>query len=439
MELGGQTVAGVLLAVAFGAVALIAPGRAVYLLAVLGVFRTFQAFVFAGSRVEQGLFPAEIMATVCLGLAILQSASGHRSPTPPEIDRPFLWLIGVAVVSLVVNLYWIDPAVNRIHVKPLVSVGQILLLVWPLALYRFVARSVDTEATPRRLLAVIAVLAAPSLLVPMASAPWRSALSWSVYFGLAAAPFCFAQMFFVRSRIARLGLLALAVAPAVNGLYIGKTFLYGFVGVFVSAICVIRAPRLALASLVFAAGTYVALIVPLTGSLLPGPLEQLVATERQQGSWGGASGRLQLAIDTVTIWSRHPMLGVGPGNSWPYMHRYSVIDTPHNQYLNVLLETGLAGLVAFVALLLGCLRVGWRLYQSAQSDFIEMFALGWLGYFLGMVLGGLTGDFVLHSIRNGGLELFTGFYLQWVMLGLLVALSRLSARAAAAGPQVRAA
>jgi O-antigen ligase len=111
------------------------------------------------------------------------------------------------------------------------------------------------------------------------------------------------------------------------------------------------------------------------------------------------------------------------------MNHYSVIDTPHNQYLNVLLETGLAGLVAFLALLIGCLRVGWRLYRTANSRFVEMFALGWLGYFAGMVAGGMTGDFILHSIRNGGLELFTGFYLQWVMLGMLVGLDRLEASA----------
>ena len=45
--------------------------------------------------------------------------------------------------------------------------------------------------------------------------------------------------------------------------------------------------------------------------------------------------------------------------------------------------------------------------------------------FAGLVVGGVTGDFMIHSIRNGGLELFSGYYLQWVLLGGVVAVDRL--------------
>jgi hypothetical protein len=41
-----------------------------------------------------------------------------------------------------------------------------------------------------------------------------------------------------------------------------------------------------------------------------------------------------------------------------------------------------------------------------------------------MVVGSLTGDFMVHSVRNGGLELFSGYYLQWVLLGALVSVAR---------------
>jgi O-antigen ligase len=369
------------------------------------------------------------MASVCLGLVALDALSGRPAVTPRAIDRPFVLLLAAATFSFVVNLFAVDPAINRAHLKPLVSVGQLLLLAWPMAVYLFVARHVVSETTARHLLATLTVLAIPSVLVPFATGDLRSSLRWSVYFGLAVTPFCFAQMFFVRSSLGRVGLALLALTPAINGLFIGKAFLYGFVAVFVCVISLIRVPRLAIAGMVAGAGLYLSVIVPINGSLVPGPMARLVSLEEQQGSWGGRSGRVQLAIDTVRIWSEHPIVGVGPGNNWPYMNHYSVIDTPHNQYLNVLLETGLAGLVAFLALLIGCLRVGWRLYRTANSRFVEMFALGWLGYFAGMVAGGMTGDFILHSIRNGGLELFTGFYLQWVMLGMLVGLDRLEASA----------
>ena len=32
---------------------------------------------------------------------------------------------------------------------------------------------------------------------------------------------------------------------------------------------------------------------------------------------------------------------------------------------------------------------------------------------------------MIHSIRNGGLELFSGYYLQWVLLGGMVAVGRI--------------
>jgi O-antigen ligase len=432
------SVCGVCLALAFGLVVIVSPRRALFVLTILGSLELFQAFAISGSRIQQGFFPIQIMASIAAIAVAFRVLAGERPPTR-QIDRAFVAMIGISALSLGVNLFWIDPAVNAAHVKTLVSVGQIALLVWPFAIYQFVARSLDSEQTARRLLLTVIVLAIPSIAIPFAPDGFRQDFRWSVYFGLAAAPFCFAQLFFVRSRLLRIGLFALAVIPAINGIFIGKTFLYAYVAVFVTTICLIRVPRLVVAAGTIAAGIYLSVFVPVTGSILPGSVQGLVKLEESQGSWGGRSGRVQLAIDALTIWKSHPALGVGPGNSWPYMHHYSAIDTPHNQYLNILLEVGLCGLTAFLLILMRCLRLGWELYHSARSLFSQQFALGWLGYFAGMTLGGLTGDFVLHSIRNSGLELFTGFYLQWVMLGVLAGLTKLDAVEPAAQPEVQAA
>jgi O-antigen ligase len=434
-----DSIAGIGLALVFGVIAMISPRRAVYVLAIVGGLQLFQAFMFAGSRIQQGFFPIEVMASVAALLVLLRALGPEGPWVAPQVDKAFVGLIVLAAVSLVWNQFWLDPAINAAHVKPLVSVGQIALIVWPLATYQFVARSLDGERTARRLLTTVTVLAVPSVIVPFASEDILRAFRWSVYFGLAAAPFCFAQLFYTRSRLLRAGLFVLAVIPAVNGIFIGKTFLYAYVAVFMAAIGAIRAPRLLIGAGIIVAGLYFSIFVPISGSILPGSVQGLVTLEEKQGSWGGKSGRAQLAVDALGIWTDHPALGVGPGNSWPYMHHYSVIDTPHNQYLNVLLELGLCGLVAFLLLLAGCLRIGWRLYHSTRSVFAEQFALGWLGYFAGMTLGGLTGDFMLHSIRNGGLGLFTGFYMQWIMLGVLVGLTRLEASADEATLQERAA
>ena len=75
-------------------------------------------------------------------------------------------------------------------------------------------------------------------------------------------------------------------------------------------------------------------------------------------------------------------------------------------------------------------RTGLRIYRGATHPVHRSFALGWLGMFAGMVAGGVTGDFMIHSIRNGGIELFSGYYLQWVLLGGLAAIPALETRPA---------
>ena len=142
-------------------------------------------------------------------------------------------------------------------------------------------------------------------------------------------------------------------------------------------------------------------------------------------SYGGATGRGGLALAALSIWLEAPLLGVGPGNSYIYMLQRSPIGTPHNQYLNILVEFGIVGLVAWLVFLVAAWRTGLRIYRDATHPVHRSFALGWLGMFAGMVAGGVTGDFMIHSIRNGGIELFSGYYLQWVLLGGLAAIPAL--------------
>ena len=110
-----ETIAGVCLAFAFGIVALTAARRALYVLAVVGALQLFQAFVFAGSRIQQGLFPIEVMASVAALLVALRVFGGERLYLAREIDRPFFALLAIAALSLVVNLFWVDPAINVAH------------------------------------------------------------------------------------------------------------------------------------------------------------------------------------------------------------------------------------------------------------------------------------------------------------------------------------
>jgi O-antigen ligase len=154
--------------------------------------------------------------------------------------------------------------------------------------------------------------------------------------------------------------------------------------------------------------------------LTPGFVRHLVKEEEEQQSIGGKGGRDQLIRDGLGIWSRSPVLGVGPGNNYPYMLRYSALGTAHNQYVNILIELGAIGLVCFAVFAYQALRLGLALWRRARVPSHRKLVLSWLGIFGGFLAGGFFGDFMLPSIRNSGLELFAEFYVQWIVLGLIV-------------------
>jgi O-antigen ligase len=110
------------------------------------------------------------------------------------------------------------------------------------------------------------------------------------------------------------------------------------------------------------------------------------------------------------------------------MHTYSGLDTPHNQYSNVLLELGITGFACLLAFVVGAFKTGLRLLQISQVAYHRHFIIGWLGLFAGLVASAFTGDVMLPSIRNSGLWTFTAAYLQWILLGLMVSLARIEYR-----------
>ena len=225
--------------------------------------------------------------------------------------------------------------------------------------------------------------------------------------------------------VARLFYVGVALLPFGVGIGTGKAFLYCYVAAAVGTIMWVRASRLvAVGTGAVAAAALIGVIV-VGDQLFTKPVQDLLDKERSQSSYGGSSGRGALALDALSIWQEAPFLGVGPGNSYIYMLQRAPIGTPHNQYLNILVEFGLLGLAGWLAFIVVAFRTGLRVYRRTTTPAHKTFVLGWLGMFAGLVVGGVTGDFMIHSIRNGGLELFSGYYLQWVLLGGVVTVDRL--------------
>jgi hypothetical protein len=415
--------AGALITLVFAFIAFRRPARGVGLYAILGATPPLmQIGAFSGRTITQGLLLAEVLATVLVLAWLFRRPGGARVAATP-FNGPLLLFALVGVASLAAAQASPDPRVER-DVTFLVSLGQVLLIIWPIGVYFVAANAIDHPRQIGRLCRAILWLAPAQFAMLVLPVEWRPPLAWAWTFGLFAVPVALVAATSASSPLHRLFYISIALVPLVRGVVTGKAFLYVFVLAAIVAISWVRNPRLLIGT-GGSIATIVLLVVSLGGTrLVSEPFERLIAIEREQKSWGGRSGRVELGRVAFGIWSEAPVLGVGPGNSYVYMLQRGKIGTPHNQYLNILVEFGIVGLAVWLWFLVQTWRTSLNVYRRTRDPQLKTFTLIWLGTFAGMVVGSLTGDFMVHSVRNGGLELFSGYYLQWVLLGALVSVAR---------------
>lgn len=104
--------------------------------------------------------------------------------------------------------------------------------------------------------------------------------------------------------------------------------------------------------------------------------------------------------DALRVWSKHPVLGVGPGNFWVYDQVFTRLPralrncnstglcVAHNAYLQALGELGPIGLFFFVAFPIVIIVLALLLYRRAyiprkrSSDHVFLSIAGWLSFSL---------------------------------------------------------
>lgn len=405
--------------------------RALALLTAVGVFQRVQIGAFSGQQMVQGLLPVEVLTMALIGVWVIKHrVVGHKPLVRCAFMSPLFLLFPASFLSLAVGFTWFDTSIPLDHMKVSVALGQIAILLWACGLFLVVANSADDRATIKRICRVILWLASPAILLLVVPVDARRYLDWSMVFALPAASLAAAELFETTSLLRRLGLVMLVVAPLAYGFATDKAFFYVYVIVSTTVIVALRARWMLLPLGMFSIAAYLLVAVAVSDSVVPGVVRELIQSETRQQSLGGRGGRGQLIADGLGVWSRFPIAGVGPGNNYPYMLRYSTLGTSHNQYVNLLMELGLIGFACFAVFAIRATQSGWRLWRGARDPFHRQLALAWLGLFMAMLVGGFFGDFMIPSIRNGGIELFGLYYVQWIVLGLVVAATALERRTA---------
>jgi O-antigen ligase len=150
-----------------------------------------------------------------------------------------------------------------------------------------------------------------------------------------------------------------------------------------------------------------------------------IATE--QWSW---STRLEAWRIVLEISKASPIFGLGFGNYHfyvkliPLMGWYSTFNS-HNQYVDLIAQTGVLGLGCFLWLIGETGALGWRLRRQVPDGFATAYVYGALGGLVGVLVSAGLVDWVLPFVYNIGLTGFRASVLAWVFLGGLVSLEQI--------------
>jgi len=104
-----------------------------------------------------------------------------------------------------------------------------------------------------------------------------------------------------------------------------------------------------------------------------------------------AAARLSLWEEGMRVFEGDPIFGTG-FNTYMYTSHVGGYSDTHNVYVKVLVETGLSGLVLFVAIYWKLFQVGFRLYRTADDPFFSSIGLGLAALMVAVVIANMFGD-----------------------------------------------
>jgi hypothetical protein len=136
----------------------------------------------------------------------------------------------------------------------------------------------------------------------------------------------------------------------------------------------------------------------------------------------------------ATLWQlveRSPLVGTGLANYYYYTENFPLLGwyvrfIAHNNYQDMLVQTGFVGLAAFVWFSYEAFAMILRLLPQVPKGFAYAYLIGALGGLAGSLGAGMLGDWMIPFYYNAGILGFRSSLLLWVFLGGVLALKRMT-------------
>ena len=203
---------------------------------------------------------------------------------------------------------------------------------------------------------------------------------------------------------------------------ISRSWASGWMPALVAAIVVIILARPRYGIMMIIAGIVLFAINSQLTSDIVTEGDNTYSLESRLAAWG-------ILADMVKV---NPVFGVGMANYHYYTPLYNILGysnvqfNSHNQYVDIVLQAGVVGLIAFFWFVWEVFLIGWKQKDIAPEGFSRAYVYGVLGGLGGTVFAGLLGDWVVPFIYNIGLEGFRASVLAWMFMGGLLALQQFS-------------
>ena len=101
---------------------------------------------------------------------------------------------------------------------------------------------------------------------------------------------------------------------------------------------------------------------------------------------------------------------------------WSTLPCSHNNYVDLIAQTGILGLSLFLWFAGTMLHTSWRFYQNLSDEFSQGYTASVLGGLVGTIVSGMLGDWFLPFVYNIGFAGLRSSILFWIFTGGLLAL-----------------
>lgn len=170
-------------------------------------------------------------------------------------------------------------------------------------------------------------------------------------------------------------------------------------------------------------------VVCLAGALFVtlGPGREFIDRVTQDNVEEGGLGRLEIWERNLGLVAQHWLLGTGPAGYAPYNMTYFRFDarSTHNNYMDILAQFGVLGLLTWCWFMGASLWFGWRTINRAPPGLLRTTAMIATGGWAGALASMMFGDWILPFAYNQGIGGYSYTVYSWIFLGLLVSVHRL--------------